>query len=587
MKDAFSYIRFSSPEQAKGDSFRRQSEKAETWAKDNGYRIVKSWEDLGVSGYRGQNATKGGFGEFLQAAAAGELPKDSVLLVENLDRVSRQAPRKALARFLNLIDYGIGVVTLTDGAMYTAESLDQDKSGMLLFGSLMVMIRANNESRVKGERVAAAWERKRLAARDKSHRLSDRIPGWLKPGRDEAGRRTITENAKRVEIVRRIFDETVQGLGRRAIAKGLNREGKLSFLSETGWQPSSVVKIIRSRTAMGEYQPHKRDEDGRRVPDGDPIKDYYPAVIDEALWLQANAAVTVRRGSAGGRPQAEVANLVRGLAHCACGKGMLFINKGKPPKGGRYYVCSAAARDDGCDNKRLWNARDVERHVLRQIDPARIAAAFEPAAKRQGPSPKELSVQIAELTAMMISATDLAARNQGKRTASVYEERVEFYSDEIERLRERRDAIIAAEHSRPHLPTTQSALGSVAALAAKLETATDEERVPLRVSIVQQLRTAFTEIVFRPHALVGLVELPEKPKIRKVGFPVTGIEIRPPGKPKIRMKARNGPPDGTEARPSKETERERYFLRHVFFRDDPDEMEGMDGGKGISFPRYT
>jgi hypothetical protein len=181
----------------------------------------------------------------------------------------------------------------------------------------------------------------------------------------------------------------------------------------------------------------------------------------------------------------------------------------------------------------------------------------------------------------------LVLRNQGKRVASVYEDRVESLDEERERLRQRRDAAAAAEHSRPHLPTTQSALGSVAALAAKLETATEAERGPLRVGIVQQLRTVFAEIVFRPHAIVGLVELPEKPKVRKVGFPTTGIEIRPPGKPKIGKKVRGGPPDGTEVRSSKESERERYFLRHVFFRDDPEEMEGLGGGKGIVFPRYA
>lgn len=74
----------------------------------------------------------------------------------------------------------------------------------------------------------------------------------------------------------------------------------MSFLSQTGWQPSSVAKIIHSRAVMGEYQPHKRDADGRRVPDGDPIKDYYTVVIDQDLWLQANAAVTSRRKDAGG-----------------------------------------------------------------------------------------------------------------------------------------------------------------------------------------------------------------------------------------------------------------------------------------------
>jgi hypothetical protein len=65
MKQAFSYIRFSSPEQAGGDSFRRQSEAAAAWAERKGYRIVKSWKDLGVSGYRGQNSKAGRFAEFL------------------------------------------------------------------------------------------------------------------------------------------------------------------------------------------------------------------------------------------------------------------------------------------------------------------------------------------------------------------------------------------------------------------------------------------------------------------------------------------------------------------------------------------
>jgi DNA invertase Pin-like site-specific DNA recombinase len=91
-----------------------------------------------------------------------------VLLVENLDRVSCQTPREALRLFLDVINLGIGVVTLTDNELHTAESLDDDSTGMKLFASLMVMIWANNESRVKGERVAAAWSRKRVAAREKS-----------------------------------------------------------------------------------------------------------------------------------------------------------------------------------------------------------------------------------------------------------------------------------------------------------------------------------------------------------------------------------------------------------------------------------
>jgi DNA invertase Pin-like site-specific DNA recombinase len=168
MKPAFLYIRFSNPEQARGYSYRRQSEKAAAWAEARGYTIIRSWSDLGVPGYRGRNAETGRFAEFLQAAKDGKLPKDSVLLIENLDRVSRQTPREALRLFLDVINLGIGVVTLTDNELHTAESLDDESTGMKLFASLMVMIWADNESRVKGERVAAAWSRKRVAARQKS-----------------------------------------------------------------------------------------------------------------------------------------------------------------------------------------------------------------------------------------------------------------------------------------------------------------------------------------------------------------------------------------------------------------------------------
>lgn len=42
MQKAYSYIRFSSPEQAKGDSYRRQREAAEAYCQANGLELVAS-----------------------------------------------------------------------------------------------------------------------------------------------------------------------------------------------------------------------------------------------------------------------------------------------------------------------------------------------------------------------------------------------------------------------------------------------------------------------------------------------------------------------------------------------------------------
>lgn len=562
MKTAFSYIRFSSPEQARGDSFRRQSQQAEKWAEENGYRIAKTWQDLGVSGYRGKNAKAGQFAEFLRDVAADQLPKGSVLILENLDRMSRQEPEDALYVFLGIIKKGIGILTLSDRKLYTKETFKQDRSTLLV--TLMSMTRANEESALKGARVAAAWAKKRLDVRQMSLPLSDRIPGWLISTRDAAGRRTFSENKDRADVVRRIFAETEQGLGRRAIVKGLNRDGKVSFLSKKGWQPSSVIKIIRARTTVGEYQPHRRDEDGKRIPEGEPIKGYYPAVVSESLWTRANRAVEVRGRNAGGRPGTEAANLLRGLAHCSCGRRMIFLNKGAPPKGGRYYVCSAAVREDKCDNKRLWNAKDVERHLLGQVDPRRLSEAFDPPAKRAGPSPlEECDMQIAELIAKKKKAVDLLIENEDSVLAPELRRRAESLTLQIGDKRKLRDNIARAERDRPHLPTTQASIASVAALTAKLASATGEKRIELRVALIQQIRAAYFRVVFRPHAIVGLIEVPERPRSRKGLLPARFVEVRII--------------DGVE----------RFFLCHRFFGDDPDELDDYGGGKGIVSPRFA
>lgn len=90
--------------------------------------------------------------------------------------------------------------------------------------------------------------------------MTDRIPGWLVSTGDQAGRRTYSADEERADIVRRTFTETVQGFGRRAIARGLNRDGKTVIPFRDKLATSNVIKITRARTTVGEYQPHRRDE---------------------------------------------------------------------------------------------------------------------------------------------------------------------------------------------------------------------------------------------------------------------------------------------------------------------------------------
>src|SRR5262249_2777712 len=114
---AYSYVRFSSPKQAEGDSLRRQTEAAAAWAKRNKARLDTSLttHDLGKSAYTGEhrkNPDRHALAAFLRLVEGGKVPRGSYLIVESLDRLSREHIRPALTLLLNLIDAGVRIIQL-------------------------------------------------------------------------------------------------------------------------------------------------------------------------------------------------------------------------------------------------------------------------------------------------------------------------------------------------------------------------------------------------------------------------------------------------------------------------------------------
>ncbi|MQY52595.1 hypothetical protein GHK24_12515 [Rhodocyclus tenuis] len=59
---AYSYVRFSIPQQLKGDSLRRQLEASERYVAEHGLVLDKTLNlrDLGISAFRGKNVERGG-----------------------------------------------------------------------------------------------------------------------------------------------------------------------------------------------------------------------------------------------------------------------------------------------------------------------------------------------------------------------------------------------------------------------------------------------------------------------------------------------------------------------------------------------
>ncbi|WP_019199279.1 recombinase family protein [Afipia birgiae] len=364
VKKVYSYIRFSTPEQAKGDSLRRQLQKAKDWCDERGLVLDETLRDLGVSAYTGTNRTTGVLRSFLDLVESGKVAKGSILLVESLDRLSREAVIDAAARLFDLIRSGITVVTHADGQEYSSERLRNDWSPLII--SITIMARAHEESKNKGRVVGAAWAKKKQAAREEGRPLTRRCPAWIQivKGKYEI----VPEKA---QIVQRIFRMAIEGHGTRTILKSLNSDSIPTFMASgkkksNGWQSSSLRRLLTSRTAIGEYQPHV-GRHWNRKPDGDPIKDYYPAIIDEATYWRAQSSMESRRGR-GGRKGEGVAHLLQGLAKCGdCGSAMHIINKGPLPRGGTYFECSAARRKFECSNNERWRVDRIEARLLKAL----------------------------------------------------------------------------------------------------------------------------------------------------------------------------------------------------------------------------
>ena len=87
---AFSYVRFSSIKQAKGDSLRRQTEAVDRYVKANNLVLDTSlsMKDEGISAFSGANIQEGALGVFLALVKGGKIPKGSVLIVESLRAIT-------------------------------------------------------------------------------------------------------------------------------------------------------------------------------------------------------------------------------------------------------------------------------------------------------------------------------------------------------------------------------------------------------------------------------------------------------------------------------------------------------------------
>ncbi|EKB1969670.1 TPA: recombinase family protein [Vibrio parahaemolyticus] len=366
MITAYSYLRLSTKEQIKGDGVRRQMEATERACKENGWQLSKTtFRDLGRSAYHGHHLKHGDFGTILQLIKEGVIASGSVLILENVDRMSRQDPQESVYMMLDIIRAGVKIYTLHDKRLHEREGNDN-------FMNLMVWAlaaeRAHDESRVKSERVRQAKAEKRKQAREEGKAIIGRVPSWIRKVTPKGGEPYYELDEERAEVVRLIFQLKLDGYGLGAITnelikRGIPPMGNRNVRKDLApkWQVSTIRKWLRSPTVYGQYQPHIR-VDGKKVPEGDPIDNFYPAAVDRETFLKVQSVLGKHSR---GRTAEEGENLLRGLLRCACGGNLsLHITK-RGDKRYKYLRCNHDFMDS-CQSKR-FDYDGVESLILRAV----------------------------------------------------------------------------------------------------------------------------------------------------------------------------------------------------------------------------
>jgi DNA invertase Pin-like site-specific DNA recombinase len=344
---AYSYLRFSSPAQADGDSVRRQTALRDAWLKkhpqvhlDTSLRL----EDRGVSGYKGRHRknVRHALAQFLDLVERGRVPVGSYLIVENLDRLTREEPEESIPVVLSLIKAGVRVVQLVPAEMVYEPGMD--------FGRLMMMLwelaRGHGESKRKSGLLLSAWSEKKEVAKMNKTPHGSMCPAWLEivgvksrgGSRKDFSLASYRVKADAAAAVRKVFEWCAAGQGTFGIIDRLNREGIPPIGRSGAWHRSYLQLLLDCRAVLGEYQPMKGKGSARQK-DGEPIAGFYPAIIDETLWDAAHKAIK-DRGRRSGRPATASKNPFSGLLYDALDGQKLHVSGAR---GVYKYLVSAAS----------------------------------------------------------------------------------------------------------------------------------------------------------------------------------------------------------------------------------------------------
>jgi DNA invertase Pin-like site-specific DNA recombinase len=357
MATAFSYIRFSSDKQVKGDSLRRQEQLIADWVENNPEIPLSaiSYRDLGISGYTGKHLDCG-LGQLLAAVDSCHIAAGDIILIESIDRVGRLPIEEMLPILLSMVKHGITIITLEDGTKYNKQSIN-DGNIFVLAGKTQA---AHAYSKQLSNRLLKArTETRNNVIAGKLKKITSHCPWWIEWSDDK---NDWIELEAKINIVQLIFDMYINGDGITKIVRHLNKyypeghskaesnKGSTTTKLNRGWHTSAVNRCLFDRRAIGEV-----------TSKGEQLPNYYPKVISISTYQSAKAVNSkkVAINSKGNDKVKPPLHMFHDLVYCTCGELCTYQNKG----GGLFmFTCKKRVRGL-CSASSSLNTQLIDTHI--------------------------------------------------------------------------------------------------------------------------------------------------------------------------------------------------------------------------------
>ncbi|MDM5128665.1 recombinase family protein [Aeromonas salmonicida] len=343
---AYSYIRLSSKQQILGDGQRRQMEAAIEYCQKNNLTLSsKSFRDLGVSAFK--EVDRPSLSDLHQCIANGSIKTGDVIILEKLDRLSRQGIAKTQAMLQDILSQGVVVVSLMDGLKLDKNSLNDLT---LVIRIAIAADLAHKESSAKSARIQEVKNsiKEKIKA---GIPVPLMLPFWLKFKDDKF---VFDE---RVSVLKTILEKKKQGDSLEKIAGYLNSSNVPPIKVNGEWTPSTLSGVIKSKVLFGAHQLTVM-VNGKYQPT-ELVQNYYPAVISYSEYLELNSKAVQRPAGA------SETNHISGIVYCGvCGSKM--ANKSRNNKNNRVtYTYCRKSLINKCEH--TGHLRDLHKFVISNI----------------------------------------------------------------------------------------------------------------------------------------------------------------------------------------------------------------------------